>query len=376
MPIYCDESGFTGNNMLNIDQPHFSYASVHLSENESEKILMSFKQKHNIRQREIKCQSLLSKGSKYKDAIDEIFIQLLDRTKITYADKIYSLACSFFEHIFEPVLIKKISLFRDNLFDKYIIYTLYTYINDHNKIAQSLFVEFEKFMRNKESNLFSLNISMKNHGDECIFPIIEFVSFHKDIITKEFSKNSVIKKWILDKSTTLFYRTICDWTVEIGNLNVICDKSKPLEYHARLFNKYFIDRKDQLWEKIRGKNFPLIPHLSQPISFRDSKDIPGLQLADIMASTTTYSVKNYFICPYADKWYHKLLPHVSASFTPGDDYPHTSRPETLKNIIILDELLDRSRQNQDLLDGIEEKFLFADRFVQEYLLRKTITHIM
>lgn len=365
MPIYCDESGFTGDNMLDKDQPYFSYASVNISEDEAEEKVNLIKKKYNIRLEEIKGKVLLSRSDKYKKAVGELFIDLLNRTKITFAEKKYSIACSFFEHIFLPLLDKKISLFYDNNLDKYIIYTIYTYIKNNDEMVEDMLLEFEKFIHRKESSLLSFDISNDNNK-KLIYPIIELALLHKDKIIEKFQKLNDLK-YILDKSAPLFYYTICAWTDELENIKVICDESKPLEYFVRLFNDIFINRKDQVRKTINGINFPLIPHLSEPISFGKSKNIPGLQLADIMASVTTYIAKNIAICPYAQEWHSLISPHVYASIIPGNDYPHNSKLETVRSIVILEELVKRSRQNQDLLDRIEEKFLFADAFAQVYM---------
>ncbi|WP_165070729.1 DUF3800 domain-containing protein [Desulfovibrio sp. ZJ200] len=150
MSIYCDESGFTGNNMLNEDQPHFSYVGINISEEYAAEKIINFTKKHNIRQEEIKGQSLLSKSNRYKEAIGELFIELIEKTKITVSLKKYSLACSFFEYIFEPLIAKKNSLFYESGFHQYIANTIYLNSYGNNKTANDMLLEFEKFMRNKK----------------------------------------------------------------------------------------------------------------------------------------------------------------------------------------------------------------------------------
>lgn len=366
MPIYCDESGFTGNNMLNEEQPYFSYVGVNLSAKEAEEIVNLFKQKYNIQMKELKGQALLAKGNKYKDAVDELFNSLLPNTKITVSLKKYSLACSFFEYIFEPVIAAKNSLFYESKFHKYISNIIYMYLHVKNETIQELLEGFENFMRNKGYNIIALADDKTYHIVPHVGHIIKFASIHRDKIVEEFQGLGAAQKWILDNSMALLYHILCAWTTEIGNLTVICDKSKPLIENAHVFEN-FINRKDQFLRKMNGKEYPLIPHLSKSISFKDSHDNPGLQLADIMASTVTYSLKNMHTCQYADKWCAMSLPHTEIAIVPDFDFLSTSSQVFWKNFYILEEIIRRSEQSGDLLNGIEDEFDLADKFAQDYV---------
>ena len=57
--ISCDEAGFTGNNMLNPEQPHFTYASHDLSLEESENLLRVVRKKYHTQMPELKANKLL-----------------------------------------------------------------------------------------------------------------------------------------------------------------------------------------------------------------------------------------------------------------------------------------------------------------------------
>lgn len=357
MNIYCDESGFTGNNMSNEDQPHFSYVGINISEEYAAEKIINFTKKHNIRQEEIKGQSLLSKSNRYKEAVGELFIELLEKTKITVSLKKYSLACSFFEYIFEPLIAEKNSLFYESGFHQYIANTIYWNSYGNNKTANDMLLEFEKFMRNKENNVLSL-FDKKSTVSFDISHIIEFASIHRDKIIEEFQGLGASQKWILDNSMTLLYHVLCEWTVDIGELTVVCDESKPLKAIADTFEA-FVNRKDQFWREMNGKKYPSIPHLSKNISFENSKNNPGLQLADIMASTTTYILNHRNTCSYAQNWIDSLLPHISLAIVPDLEYFSISNADLWRNVLILEELIRRSRANKDLLYGIEKEFLLA-----------------
>ena len=52
--IYCDEAGFTGNNMLDTEQPIFTYASVAMDQTEAKDLIMRIRQRHHIKAEELK----------------------------------------------------------------------------------------------------------------------------------------------------------------------------------------------------------------------------------------------------------------------------------------------------------------------------------
>ncbi|WP_165070732.1 DUF3800 domain-containing protein [Desulfovibrio sp. ZJ200] len=209
----------------------------------------------------------------------------------------------------------------------------------------------------KKNNLLSL-FDKKSHLSYDISHIIEFASIHRDKIIDEFQGLGASQKWILDNSMTLLYHVLCEWTVDIGELTVVCDESKPLKAITDTFEN-FVNRKDQFWREMNGKKYPSIPHLSKNISFENSKNNPGLQLADIMASTTTYILNHRNTCSYAKNWIDLLLPHISLAIVPDLEYFSISNADLWRNVLILEELIRRSRANKDLLYGIEKEFLLA-----------------
>ena len=54
IPIYCDESGFTGENLLHDEQIIFSYASISCDEIEAEEFAKYIIKKYKIQTAELK----------------------------------------------------------------------------------------------------------------------------------------------------------------------------------------------------------------------------------------------------------------------------------------------------------------------------------
>src|SRR4051812_36391066 len=59
LEIYCDESGYTGPDLLQDQQPHFSYAGVALSLEEARNLIARIRRDHLIANPELKATELI-----------------------------------------------------------------------------------------------------------------------------------------------------------------------------------------------------------------------------------------------------------------------------------------------------------------------------
>ena len=101
--IYCDESGYSGNNLIDRDSPIFAYASVAVNHEEATEYVNNIIKKYKLQGGELKGRNLL-KSSKGKKVIPEILSTFKDRIKVGIYHKKFNLACKFYEYIFEPPL--------------------------------------------------------------------------------------------------------------------------------------------------------------------------------------------------------------------------------------------------------------------------------
>jgi len=69
--IYCDESGFTGNDLSNVDQPHFVYAAVAITPEEADEIKDRVIREYRVNGSELKGKNLV-KYAKGRRAVSEI----------------------------------------------------------------------------------------------------------------------------------------------------------------------------------------------------------------------------------------------------------------------------------------------------------------
>ncbi len=147
MPIYCDESGFTGNDALNIDQPYFSYAAVNIEHDDAAEYLKQFRERHRIKSPEVKGSALLSRP-KGRDAAEELLIDMLPHSRVYISEKLFSLCGRFFEYVFEPLFAGHNGPLYYSAFNQYIAVTVYmSFFPYKGNSFKNLIETFESVMR-------------------------------------------------------------------------------------------------------------------------------------------------------------------------------------------------------------------------------------
>ena len=97
--IYCDESGFTGNKLLDRTQPFFTYASVAVRNEDAKYFVEKIIKDYQIQGNELKAQRLL-KFNRGRRAITETLKHFSDAFLVSVLHKKYSLACKFFDILY------------------------------------------------------------------------------------------------------------------------------------------------------------------------------------------------------------------------------------------------------------------------------------
>jgi len=221
--IYCDESGYSGNNLIDRDSPIFAYASVAVNHEEATEYVNNIIKKYKLQGGELKGRNLL-KSSKGQKVIAEILINFKDRIKVAVYHKKFNLACKLYEYIFEPVLSEKNSLFYQIKFHRFISNILYVEFVSQSADAEKIFSDFQKLMRSLEDT--ELNYLFSSSKTPDISPILDgiktFCIHHRDTINQELNslRGTDIGKWILELSTSALFSILCDWGKEFNQLKV------------------------------------------------------------------------------------------------------------------------------------------------------------
>jgi hypothetical protein len=102
--IFCDETGFTGPDLLNPDQKYFGYASVRIDSQEATELVDRVRAEHPLQMPEWKGSKML-KTRRGREAALAVFEAVQDRSITTVVDKRFALSGKLFEYIFEPAIV-------------------------------------------------------------------------------------------------------------------------------------------------------------------------------------------------------------------------------------------------------------------------------
>lgn len=362
--IYCDESGFTGNALLDKESTFFAYASVAINHEEATEYVNNIIQKYKLQGGELKGRNLLN-SPKGKKVIAEILNTFKDRIKVGVYHKKFNLACKFYEYIFEPPLSEKSSLFYQIEFNKFISNILYLDIKCQSDDAEKIFSDFQKLMRSLEDT--ELNALFSSSQTPDISPTLDdiktFCIHHRNTIDQELNslRGTDIGKWILELSTSALFSILCDWGKEFNQLKVFCDVSQPLKENNRLFEPMIVKENKIDIDFCQGVEEPIIFNLSQEVKFVESHKFPGIQIADVAAAACASAFKEDFN-QNTESWIEHIPGIVGGHLViPDLSYIDLNTLDATRNCLLLKYLVERSINKQPLLDGIEEFLLWVTR---------------
>lgn len=300
--FYFDEAGFTGNNLLDPDQPVFVYAGVAIDGDVASQLHAEALACYGIETQELKGANLV-KSPQGRKAISLILENISGYSHVVVANKVYALAGKFSEYIFEPVLANQSSLFYAIDFHKYIATLLYTRFEARNPHVIETLNSFAEMMRNTDVRQFKAVLSPLAHFDQTdpIGHILAFSLCHRKRIEtginemnemRNVKKFDAVANWTLDLSMTALHWLLASWGEEFEVLEVYCDESKPIR-DAKEFFEAFIGREDKVYSLLDDQSSPsIVYNLSGPINLVDSKESHGVQIADVLSSSLTYALKN------------------------------------------------------------------------------------
>lgn len=289
--VYFDESGNTGVDLLNEEQPFFTYAGVAFDEIKAKNIIEKINQQYPTQTSEIKFKN-------YREIVDDTFcMNILDLLKdfsgVVIVEKKFAISGLFYEYIFEPILADYNSFFYDSLFHFYITCNLYDLFEDakNNKILS----KFEEFMRQKiktfnfEGYLDQIKyISSISRKSKKTFleKLYLFMFYNQNKIQNEMKDLS--HKYLLDVTFSAFLALCGFFNEKFEMIEPICDTSKILKVEKKYLDST-INRPFNIFSYNQRK---IKICLKNNITFVDSKNEPNIQLADLLAGIANYAYKN------------------------------------------------------------------------------------
>ena len=297
--IFCDEAGFTGNNLLDSAQEVFVFASVALKAGRAEEVVEKTLHDFKLQGKELKGSRLLKTDSGRRAITSVIKDCAADARLVSHLKK-FALACKFFEYIFEPALATQNSIFYGAKFHLFISNLLFALLRTRNVSAEAIFEEFSKFVREGDQSalekLFPRRGLIVDCASDPLSAVSVFAMINRRAIQDELSDvhgDRSIPNWILDLTTTSLFSVLSHWGEVYDDLDVRCDKSKPIESELDIL-KVMVGRRDHVRVRVFEKEKQLTFNLVDVPKLVHSEDQPGVQIADVFASSLSSAFQHRY----------------------------------------------------------------------------------
>lgn len=283
MELYCDEAGFTGNDLLEISQPYFVYTAVNFTQDEINQILQEIHRRYPVQNGEIKGKNLV-KNLKGQALIKDIFRRYGNRVKFVYHNKKFALAAKMVEYGIEPFLSSNGSFYAEGL-NRYLASGLYYSLEAKRPSAEGLFTDFQQILRRKEPPTTAL-LSKHKTKDLVLQWFLSIVQKRPETILESMTTGvDQVDKWIADLTTTSLFGLLSTWGQHGTITRVICDDSKVFTDSPVVdsFNAIGKARK-----RLTVRDSVIGYDLDAPLKFGSSVSHGGIQLADLFSSVIYY----------------------------------------------------------------------------------------
>lgn len=350
--ISCDESGFTGNDMMNGQQRYFAYAAHDLSLEESEALVAEARRRFPVQMTELKAQKLLGR-KRGRDLIAFVLGEMEGRYIAVVHDKRLCLCGKLFEYIYETVLQTNNGLFYSHGLHRFVAMYLYMHLDVSDATFEVLAREFEAFMRSLDvADAPTLFGASDGSEDPLIGQILRFARGYRDVIVAETrSLEGGVGKWVLDLTSTAVFSLLAAWSERHPVIEVVCDDSKPLRAIHDTFDA-MIDRNDNPVVHMFGKSRPITWNMSGKLQFASSASHAGVQLADLIAGvagTIPLDDENEEVRGLG----RSVGGHLHEDcILPDYDMIDIDNDRALVNWIALEQLAERADAGEDPLEGM------------------------
>ena len=362
--IYCDESGFSGNNLLDSEQAFFVFATLAMEPDGARVLADKAIRDFRLQGNELKGSRLLKTPSG-RNAISFLIKAAGPHAKLVFHLKKFAPASKFFEYIFEPCFSDCNSIYYQISFHRFISMVLYAWFVARPQSAEQLFEQFSQMMRDLDPARMA-SLSRRElvlvDADDVISMIRTFAFLNRRHIDKEVASirgMEGVQNWVLDLTMTSLYTLLCAWAEQHEALGVFCDNSKPLKAEVSFLNG-MVGRRDRIRFGWPGQEERLVTfNLARPIQLVDSRQHPGAQIADVLAATVAWTLREKK-SRLSRRWFKELGPCFSeASIIPDESHVDLTQREPFINAVVLHELVQRSARREDLCRGMSEFIVTA-----------------
>jgi Protein of unknown function (DUF3800) len=361
--VFCDEAGFTGNNLLDSEQEVFALAGVAMDADRAQEVVERTVTDFKLQGQELKGSRML-KTDQGRRAITSVLKGCAQNVRLVAHLKKFALACKFFEYVFEPALAEQNSIFYGCGFHLFIGNFLWMMLRARDASAESIFEEFSKFARDGSAEalekLFPSGGLVVNLESDPLAAISLFAMINRSAIQAEIDSihsDRSTPSWILDLTTTSLFSVLRYWGEAYDDLDVLCDKSKPIETETEIL-KAMIGRRDHFRMNVFGKETQFTFNLVREPRLVNSRLYPGVQIADVFAAAVARGWQQVFRgrAHSAEREWLDLTRecHLEDNIWPDLELIDLRKRNGFVNTLVLLELAQRSVKKENLFRGMPE----------------------
>jgi len=368
--IFCDEAGFTGNNLLDPDSEHFVFATVNVSHKDAERLVRQASRQYKLQGNELKGSNLI-KHSAGRKAIDFLINNCIGDSKVVFFNKRYAAAGKFYEWTFDEIFGNHNTFFYLAHFHRFISNALYVGFVAKDSLALAAVTNFQALMRHKFGDAKEKLFSFDTPGltaTSLIEMVILFCYLNRDAILAKLNpllSDPDSYKWMMELSNTALPGLLQSWGEEHQSLEVYCDASKPVNDQLDSFN-CMVGQREKVYVTLGEVTWSLTYNLASPIKLVDSIQYPGIQIADVLASSLCFALNNEDdnYCKDLIKKFRPAM--IDCLVVPDRDYVDPRTEMWFVNSILLQELVQRKCRGEDLYEGLPAILSAAHEVYPQY----------
>lgn len=361
LEVYCDESGNNGPDLLHLQQPIFSYAAAAIPDGEAYEILARARRDHLIPDPELKA-TALSRTESGRSALLDILRAAEGRYSFVTIDKLLGLSAKLFEYIYEPVFQDDPQLLYEKNLHRFVAMYGYVFFTSGDELGTAALRQFQMFMRSGDPDDAPILFGDVPVDEANPFSMItKFARGFRDVIVADRTRERADGDWSMELGASGLWSLLNHFGASGRPLRVTCDENGALRHIAPHLTG---DEGDAGLLRARimfGRNDLSGWALDQPIAFGDSRNYPGLQLADLVAGTVTATLSRRLTPTEFGPLAQALEPHWHAdSLAPDYELASPRTRQGMVNWLILHGLGDRAVRGEDPRFALEALYHAAE----------------
>lgn len=354
--IYCDEAGFTGANLLDADQPHFTFASTDIDESRARELLDEIIARFRL-QNLVKGNGELKGGELAKrphgqEALEWLFNECRGAFFVTFHNKLFAIAAKFFDITFEPLISDYNTFFFRTKFHRFVVTAIYLELLTKNQMMLDAVQNFHTVFQARNtvdgSVVKTAVDGMTLSNPSAVENILLLWRLNEREILAEYDrlsdKSEKINKWTLELSMTSLNTALNYWGVKHKQITPVCDDSIPLSELQDVINilggQYNFD--ENYMPTFNGATV-------NPVEFGKSHENPSIQIADLVASAFNYAVNN-LKSGFTKTLFENFSEQISEdNIIPDTEDFNLKNEQAVKNYLMLLAIIKNSKENSGLI---------------------------